>query len=66
MGNVVTIPGDTKRPLSLLDSIHVAEPCPVPWAGMAGDDTSRFCTQCNKHVHDLSAMVRDEAEVFCR
>jgi hypothetical protein len=33
---------------------------------MVGDDKTRFCHQCNKHVHDLSAMVRAEAESFCR
>ncbi|HEY2786398.1 MAG TPA: hypothetical protein VGJ05_15635 [Fimbriiglobus sp.] len=55
-----------ERPLTLLDRLHVAEPCTVPWDGMAGSDKARFCNQCNKHVHDLSAMVRAEAESFCR
>jgi len=55
-----------KRSLSILDSIRVAEPCPLPWERMAGDGKARFCTQCQKHVHDLSAMVRAEAEAFCQ
>jgi hypothetical protein len=29
---------------------------------MTGDDKSRFCSHCQKYVHDLSAMHRDEAE----
>src|SRR5262245_41179981 len=33
---------------------------------MAGDDKTRFCIQCNKHIHDLSAISRAEAEAFCR
>jgi hypothetical protein len=55
-----------KRKLSVLDSIEVTNPCPVPWDGMVGSETARFCTQCNRHVHDLSAMIRAEAEAFCR
>lgn len=31
---------------------------------MTGDDRVRFCTQCNLHVHNLSAMTADEAAAF--
>lgn len=34
--------------------------CPKPWEGMAGDETTRFCTYCNKHVHNLAAMSVQE------
>jgi len=29
---------------------------------MTGDDRTRFCAGCGLHVHNLSAMTRDEAE----
>jgi len=29
---------------------------------MTGDATRRFCSHCNKYVHNLSAMPADEAE----
>lgn len=47
---------------SPLDVIQVPEPCHQPWEWMTGDDRKRFCTGCQKHVHNLSAMPRDEAE----
>ncbi len=50
--------------LALLDQIKVASPCPVSWDAMTGDDTTRFCSECSLHVHNLSAMSRDEAESF--
>ncbi len=31
---------------------------------MAGDDRVRFCAECKKHVYNLSAMNRREAEVL--
>jgi hypothetical protein len=30
--------------------------CPKPWADMSGNETQRFCTYCQKHVHNLEAM----------
>jgi hypothetical protein len=45
-----------------LDQIDVPTACAVPWEQMRGDDVARFCGQCQKHVYDLSAMTRSEAE----
>ena len=45
-----------------LDVIEVAEPCTELWDGMTGDDRMRYCTGCRKHVYNLSAMSRTEAE----
>lgn len=45
-----------------LDQIHIPEPCPESWATMRGDDRKRFCDRCQKHVHNLSAMSREDAE----
>jgi hypothetical protein len=47
---------------SPLDLAQIAQPCQRPWEEMTGDDRKRFCTACNKTVHNLSAMPRDEAE----
>ena len=45
-----------------LEVIQIAEPCPADWERMQGDDRSRYCLHCKKHVFDLSEMTRDEAE----
>ncbi|HKP12062.1 MAG TPA: hypothetical protein VJZ91_08135, partial [Blastocatellia bacterium] len=47
-----------------LDAISVLKPCPADWQAMAGDRRRRFCQECNKHVYNLSAMSRDEAEAL--
>jgi len=47
--------------LDVLDDIRVASPCPMSWERMVGDDKRRYCEHCGLHVHDLSAMSRDEA-----
>lgn len=52
-----------KRALPMLDQVRVASPCNASWAEMTGDDKSRFCGKCEKHVYNLSAMSREEAEL---
>lgn len=47
-----------------LDVIGVAAPCHEDWDAMHGDERQRFCDQCDKHVHNLSEMTRDQAEAF--
>jgi hypothetical protein len=47
-----------------LDVIRLDLPCQVPWETMAGDGRVRFCTQCDLHVHNLSAMTEPEAAAF--
>src|SRR5689334_11057146 len=41
--------------------LHIPRPCPASWEAMQGDDTRRFCTSCQKHVHNLSALSEAEA-----
>lgn len=48
----------------LLDHIEIATPCSADWSSMQGDDKQRFCIECKKYVHNLSAMRRDEAEAL--
>jgi hypothetical protein len=45
-----------------LEVIRVEEPCKADWDAMTGDAARRFCAGCQKHVHNLSAMPREEAE----
>src|SRR5688572_5616099 len=45
-----------------LEQVRVAEPCPIAWGSMQGDEQRRFCAHCNLHVHNLSAMPKDEAQ----
>lgn len=47
-----------------LDVIQVSEPCTADWSAMEGDATRRFCSSCNKHVHNLSAMPKADAEAL--
>jgi hypothetical protein len=49
-----------KRELPELDQISVASPCPATWDSMEGDDRTRFCGQCRKHVYNFSDMTRSE------
>lgn len=44
--------------------LEIASPCSADWSAMQGDAKRRFCSQCQLHVHDLSAMTRPEAEAI--
>lgn len=46
------------------DQLPIAEPCHADWGAMSGDERRRFCSQCSKHVHDLSALRPREAEAL--
>lgn len=41
--------------------LPIPRPCSVSWETMSGDDRKRLCSQCQEHVHDLSAMTEREA-----
>ena len=47
-----------------LDVVGVQTPCHERWDAMTGDAQKRFCDQCEKHVHNLSAMTRDQAQAL--
>lgn len=49
---------------SILNSVAVKTPCSQDWDLMYGNDEVRFCEHCVKHVHDISAMTRRDAEKF--
>ena len=45
-----------------LEVLNIPSPCTVPWRTMSGTAQVRFCKQCRKDVHNLSAMTAAEAE----
>lgn len=55
-----------QRQLPLLDRARIASPCPAKWEDMRGDDRRRFCNKCEKHVYNVVAMPRAEAEAMLR
>lgn len=46
--------------------LSVNSPCTAEWDSMAGNEQVRFCTHCEKSVHNLSAMTRKDALRFVR
>jgi len=63
----------TKMPKSLpvfpnvrLEQLRIAAPCSVEWDDMSGDERARFCGKCEKHVYNVVAMTRAEAEALVR
>jgi hypothetical protein len=56
----------SKTPLPVI--VNVTQPCPMSWDAMPSAEAGRrFCAHCQRHVHDLSSMRRDEvADLVCR
>lgn len=52
-----------KRALPIVQKL-IAAPCDVPWSSMKGDDKTRHCGECDRSVHNLSAMSKDELQAF--
>ena len=46
--------------------LPIARPCTESFAAMPGDEKTRFCDKCQKHVYDLSARTEDEARALFR
>lgn len=46
--------------------LRVNSPCEVDWDSMVGNEEVRFCTHCEKNVHDISALTRKDAMRFVR
>ena len=53
-----------KKSIVTIDNIKIASPCPANWTEMKGDARTRYCSQCNLNVYNLSEMTRKEATVF--
>ncbi len=50
----------------LLRSLRIVQACPASWAGMEGDHRVRHCSQCDRSVYDLTALMPEEVEAFLR
>jgi len=44
--------------------IDIPEPCDEDWDRMTPAERGRFCSKCQKKVHDLSAMPESDAQAF--
>lgn len=44
----------------LVESLTIPTPCKARWEDMRGDDTVRRCARCDREVHDLTRMTKDE------
>ncbi|MBX3114779.1 MAG: hypothetical protein KF836_09465 [Fimbriimonadaceae bacterium] len=44
------------------NDVRIAKPCPKDWNEMTGDDQSRFCSHCEKSVHNLAELSAGDAE----
>ncbi len=42
----------------------IRQKCIADWEKMRGDDARRFCEHCQRLVYNVSAMSREEREVF--
>ena len=42
--------------------LPIKNPCTQDWNTMEGGDRQRLCRVCDKPVHNLSAMTRQQAE----
>lgn len=51
---------------NVLEDVRIASPCGAAWDQMRGTEQVRFCAECGKHVYNLSAMSRGEAETLIR
>ncbi len=47
-------------PKTSLMQISIASPCTTDWSQMQGDDRSRFCQSCQKHVYNFVTMTEEE------
>jgi len=44
--------------------IRIASPCSNDWEGMVGTERVRHCAQCDRDVHNFSAMTRREIDAL--
>ena len=46
--------------------LPIARSCTESFSAMPGDDKTRYCDKCQKHVYDLSARTEEEARALFR
>jgi len=47
-------------PYEVIRNVRIAQPCPVSWDEMKGDDRSRYCRQCGHNVYNFTGMSQVE------
>ncbi len=47
-----------------IEKINISDPCPEDIDLMDGESSERHCDKCDKSVHNLSSLSRDEAEAL--
>lgn len=45
-----------------LEVLQIHSPCPANFDEMPGEGSTRFCSTCNKSVHDFSMLTRAQAD----
>ncbi|MBL8853677.1 MAG: hypothetical protein JNK57_06870 [Planctomycetaceae bacterium] len=51
---------ESSRNVRVLDQVCVANPCPMSWDKMVGDDKVRFCSECQRQVWNFFEMTDAE------
>jgi hypothetical protein len=55
----------TQSPKSIsLSQLAIKEPCHADWDAMTGDQSKRFCSGCQKHVHNLDALSQPQIDAL--
>lgn len=52
--------------MSTLPPIRIASPCNARWSDMTGDERTRVCSHCSKHVYNISEMQPMEVAEMIR
>ncbi len=47
-----------------LSQLSIKEPCHADWNAMTGDQSKRFCTGCQKHVHNLDTLTQPQIDAL--
>jgi Carboxypeptidase regulatory-like domain len=49
---------------SILDRVSIGSSCQTDWEAMNGDQSHRYCDQCEKSVYNFSQLTRSQAEAL--
>ena len=54
------------KDIRLLEQVRIDEPCPLATTDLPRAPGGWHCPQCDKRVHDIGALTRDQAEDLLR
>lgn len=57
---ISTTPAHQSNPTENNLKVVVPNPCSFPWEEMIGDERTRVCGGCNKHVYNIVGMSEEE------